>query len=245
MIIDIEGTDGCGKKTQTELLYNYLVNQGFKVKEFSFPNYESNSSALVKMYLNGEFGENVNDINVYQASVFYAVDRLGTMINFNVKEYDFVLFDRYVPSNMIHQSTRINDLKELDYYLDWLEDFEYVKLKLPKPDKVLFLDVPIDISMKLARQRGELKNGQVQDIQEKDDNHLKNAYIRGKYVANKFNWLVVDCSNGETIKTIDEIHQDILTKLDLKWYNKPHKNSVLKHKRWIIKSWNLNLQVNN
>ena len=216
MIIAIEGTDGCGKKTQTNLLCEFLTNKGFKVKKFSFPNYECETSSLVKMYLRGDFGENVNDINAYQASVFYAVDRLGTMLNVNVDDYDFVVFDRYVPSNMIHQSTRIKDLKELDNYLDWLEDLEYGKLKLPKPDKILFLDVPLEISISLARQRRDLKNGQKQDIQEKDNNHLKNAYERGKYVAKKFNWLVVDCSKNNNIKSIDEIHQDILTKLDLK-----------------------------
>ena len=215
MIIDIEGTDGCGKKKQTELLYNYLVNQGFKVKKFSFPNYESKSSALVKMYLNGEFGENVNDINVYQASVFYAVDRLGTMINFNAKEYDFVLFDRYVPSNMIHQSTRIKNKKEIDEFLDWVVDLEFGKLKLPKPDKTLFLDVPIEVSMRLARQREELKNGESKDILESDNSHLINAYEKAKYVAKKYNWIVIDCEKDSNIKTIDEIHKEILTKLGL------------------------------
>jgi len=157
MIIDIEGTDGCGKKTQTDLLFNFLINKGYKVRKISFPNYESNSSALVKMYLNGEFGSNDN-LNGYQASVFYAVDRLATMKNINVDDYDFVLFDRYVPSNMIHQSTRIKEQLELDKFLDWVVDFEFGKLKLPKPDKTLFLDVPIEISMKLARERAELKN---------------------------------------------------------------------------------------
>lgn len=216
MIIAIEGTDGCGKKTQTDLLCAYLETKRYKVKKISFPNYDSNSSALVKMYLNGEFGDSVDNINAYQASVLYAVDRLGTMLKVDVSEYDFVVFDRYVPSNMIHQSTRINDLNELDYYLTWLEDLEYGKLKLPKPDKILFLDVPLEISMNLARQRGELKNGQAQDIQEKDDNHLKKAYERGKYVAQKFNWITIDCSKDNYIKSIDEIHQDILTNLDLK-----------------------------
>lgn len=221
MIIAIEGTDGSGKKTQTDLLCKFLENKGYKVKKISFPNYESDTSALVKMYLAGEFGENVNDINAYQASVFYAVDRLGTMLNINVEEYDFIVFDRYVQSNIIHQSTRIKDLKELDYYIEWLNDLEFNKLKLPKPDKILFLDVPIEISINLARQRGELKNGQAQDIQEKDDEHLINAYKRGKYVAKKLNWIVVDCAKDNNIKSIDEIHQDILTKLDLKWYNIP------------------------
>ena len=216
MIIAIEGTDGSGKKTQTDLLCKFLENKGYKVKKISFPNYESETSALVKMYLRGDFGENVSGINAYQASVFYAVDRLGTMLNINVDDYDFVVFDRYVQSNIIHQSTRIEDLNELNKYIEWLNDLEFNKLKLPKPDKILFLDVPIEISMRLARERNGLKNGQDKDIQEKDDNHLINAYKRGKYVAEKLNWLVVDCSKDNNIKTIDEIHQDILTKLDLK-----------------------------
>lgn len=214
MIIDIEGTDGCGKKTQTDLLEKYLIEQGYRVRKVSFPNYESNSSALVKMYLNGEFGEN-DSINGYQASALYAVDRFATMNKINVEDYDFILCDRYVPSNMIHQSTRIRDLDEVDEFLDWLVDFEYGKLNLPKPDKTLFLDVPVEISMKLARARDGLKNGQDKDILEKDDQHLITAYQRAKYVAKKFDWVVVDCVKDESIKTIDEIHQDILTKLGL------------------------------
>ena len=215
MIIDIEGTDGCGKKTQTDLLYKFLEEKGYNVIKISFPNYESESSALVKMYLRGDFGDN-NSLNGYQASMFYAVDRLATMKNVNIKDYDFILFDRYVPSNMIHQSTRIKENKDVDEFLDWVVDLEYEKLKLPKPDKTLFLDVPVEISMKLARERDSLKNGQNKDILERDDNHLINAYEKAKYVAKKFDWTVIDCSNGKTIKTIDEIHQDILTKLNLK-----------------------------
>ena len=216
MIINIEGTDGCGKKTQVDLLYKFLIEKGFSVKKISFPNYESQSSSLVKMYLRGDFGENVGDINAYQASVLYSVDRFATMVNIDVSKYDFVLFDRYVSSNIIHQSTRIKDLNELDCYIDWLQDFEYGKLELPKPDKILFLDVPIEISMHLARERKELKNGEKQDIQEKDDEHLKKAYERGKYVANKLGWIVINCTKQDSLKSIDEIHQDILTKLDLK-----------------------------
>ena len=213
MIIGIEGTDGSGKKTQTDLLCKYLENKGFKVKKISFPNYDSESSALVKMYLRGDFGESVNSVNAYQASVLYSVDRLATMLNVNVDDYDFIVFDRYVQSNIIHQSTRIKDLDELNSYINWLEDLEFNKLQLPKPDKILFLDVPIEVSMRLARERKELKNGQDKDIQEKDDQHLINAYKRGKYVAEKLNWLNVDCVRDNNIKTIEEIHQDILTKL--------------------------------
>lgn len=214
MIIDIEGTDGCGKKTQTDLLFNFLKEKGYKVKKISFPNYESNSSALVKMYLNGEFGEN-DSLNGYQASMFYAVDRLATMKNINVEDYDCILFDRYVPSNMIHQSTRINDKAELDEFLDWVVDLEFNKLKLPKPDRTLFLDVPVEISMRLARQRESLKNGESKDILERDEAHLINAYEKAKYVAEKYNWIVIDCEKNNNIKTIDEIHKEILTKLGL------------------------------
>lgn len=215
MIIAIEGTDGCGKKTQTDLLFGYLQKKGFKVKKISFPNYDSESSALVKMYLRGEFGESANDINGYQASALYAVDRFATMSKINVDDYDFVLFDRYVPSNMIHQSTRIKDEAELNEFLDWISDFEYNKLKLPKPDKILFLNVPVEISMNLARARAELKNGEEKDIHEKDDSHLINAYEKANYVAKKYNWIVVDCVENKNMKTIDEIHKDILTNLGL------------------------------
>lgn len=213
MIIDIEGTDGSGKKTQTDLLFKFLESKGYKVIKISFPNYESNSSALVKMFLSGEFGESADNINGYQASVLYAVDRYATMTKIDVNDYDFVLFDRYVPSNMIHQSTRINNKQELDEFLEWITDFEYGKLKLPKPDKVLFLDVPIEISFELAKKREALKNGCDKDILERDEEHLKKAYQRAKYVAEKFDWTVIDCVKDSNIKSIDEIHQDILTKI--------------------------------
>ena len=215
MIIDIEGTDGCGKKTQTDLLYNYLKNKGKKVIKISFPNYESPSSALVKMYLSGEFGENAEDVNCYQASALYAVDRFATMSKVNINDYDYVLFDRYVPSNMIHQSTKIQDEKTLNEFLDWIIDFEYIKLNLPRPDKILFLDVPVETSMCLARSRDLLKNGESKDIHEKDDNHLIKAYNKAKFIAKKFNWQVINCALCGEIKSIDEIHQEILTILGL------------------------------
>ena len=212
MIIDIEGTDGSGKQTQTKLLKDYLEGKGKKVKLISFPNYESNSSAPVKMYLNGEIGESAECLDGHQTSVLYAVDRLLTMSQINVKDYDYILFDRYVPSNMIHQSIKIKNDLLVDSYLEWLEDFEYGKLKLPKPDVTLFLDMPPEASIKLARARAEYKSGATKDIQERDDDHLIKAYQRAKYVAEKFNWVTITCMEKE-IKTIDEIHKEILTKL--------------------------------
>lgn len=213
MIIDIEGTDGCGKKTQTLKLKEYLENKGKKVKIISFPNYESNSSSAVKMYLNGEIGFTGKDcLDGYQTSTLYAVDRLITMSNINVNDYDYVLFDRYVPSNMIHQSTKVESDLYVDSFLEWLEEFEYGKLKLPKPDKILFLDMPVEYSSKLAKERAEFKSGTTRDILEEDEKHLHKAYTRAKYVAEKFNWITIQCV-GKTLKSIDEIHKEILTKL--------------------------------
>lgn len=216
MLIDIEGTDGSGKKTQTLLLKEYLEKQGKQVLLLSFPNYDSSSSAAVKMYLNGEIGDTAECLDGYQTSTLFAVDRLITMQKVNVKDYDYILFDRYVPSNMIHQSTKVKDEISLDSFLEWLENFEYGKLKLPVPDKILFLDMPVEYSLELARQREEFKSGTKKDIHEQDTTHLAKAYSRAKYVAQKFNWLRVDCIKQKKIKSIDEIHKEILTKLKLK-----------------------------
>ncbi len=214
MIIDIEGTDGSGKATQTKMLYDYLVGKGYKCKLLSFPNYESRSSEPVKMYLNGELGEN-NDLNGYQASSLFAIDRMITMINFDLSQYDYVLFDRYTPSNMVHQSTRIKDKAELDRFLDWVADFEYVKLRLPKPDVIAFLDVPIEVSMKLAKGRDKLKCGEAKDILESDPTHLIMAYNNAKYVAEKFDWLRVDCVTNGEILSREKIQNKIRKSLNI------------------------------
>ena len=215
MLINIEGTDGCGKKTQTELLYKYLTSIGKKCLLISFPNYASPSSTLVKMFLGGEFGSDAKTIDAYQASAFYSVDRVATMAKINVNDYDYVIFDRYVPSNMIHQSARVNDKKELEELISWVDEFEFEKMRLPRPDKILFLDVPVEVSLKLANARADLKNGQAHDIFEEDRNHMYKAYENAKYVAEKFNWERIDCVENGKLKTIEEIHQDILTKLNV------------------------------
>lgn len=214
-LIDIEGTDGSGKATQTKLLYEYLLKLGYSVKLVSFPNYESKSSGAVKMYLNGELGEN-SELNGYQASSLYAVDRLCTMRTFNIDDYDYILFDRYTSSNMIHQSTRIEDFDELDNFLNWVEDFEYEKLGLPRPDVTIFLDMPPKFSQKLMHERKSLKNGEKKDILEEDNEHIFKAYECAKYVSERYGWEHVNCVNviGE-IKGIEKIHEEIIKILDL------------------------------
>lgn len=210
-IIVIEGTDGSGKKTQAQKLFERLKSEGYKVIQRSFPNYDSPSSAPVKMYLNGELGENAKDIDAYQSSSLFAVDRLCTM--FSLKEFyengGIIILDRYVSSNMVHQAGKIDDLKERDKFLEWLSDLEFNKLKLPRPDKVIFLDVPVEISKNLANHRKELKAGTHQDIHEKDKSHLQHAYCAGKYVAEKYNWKIIPCTKDGQILSIDEIAEKI------------------------------------
>jgi len=208
-IIVIEGTDGSGKQTQSERLYEELLNEGYKVKKLSFPNYSSPSSEPVKMYLSGELGENAKDVDAYQSSALFAVDRLCTMLSLKdfYNDGGIIILDRYVQSNMVHQAGKIKDLKARDEFLDWLNEFEFGRLKLPKEDLVIFLDMPVEISKKLANGRETLKVGKAKDIHEKDAEHLRDAYEAGKYVAKKYNWKTIECFDGENIKTIDEIHK--------------------------------------
>lgn len=205
-IIVIEGTDGCGKNTQAKLLVERLAGIGYNVKLCSFPKYDSPSSAPVKMYLNGEFGDS-NSLDAYQSSVLYAVDRLCTY-NTDLKEFyendGIIVMDRYVYSNMLHQASKIKDKTEVDSYLDWLEEFEFGYLKLPRADKVLFLDVPVEISQRLKEERA-YKSGTTKDVHEEDVNHLKNAYNSGKYVSQKYGWDVISCVDGDKLKPIEEI----------------------------------------
>lgn len=215
MIITIDGTDGSGKATQSKLLYDYLTSKGYKTKLISFPNYESQSSALVKMYLGGEFGKNADCLDAYQASAIFAVDRLATIKLANLQQYDYVILDRYTTSNMIHQACKILDDKEREHCLDWLNDFEFNKLKLPKPDIVIFLDVPVEISLALAHERQTLKNGQKQDIHEQDEGYMRHAYDCAKSVATKYDWKVINCTQGNKIMSIECIHEKILKAIDI------------------------------
>lgn len=211
MIINIEGTDGSGKATQTKLLFEYLTSLGYSVKCFSFPNYENRGCEAVKMYLAGELG-GIDKLDAYQVNSFFAVDRLTTLAGQDLSGYDFVLFDRYTTSSMIHQAALTKNEKELNAFLEWVDYFEFTQLKLPRPDVVIFLDVPVEISSNLARNRAELKDksSSKQDIYESNFNHLKTAYERAKYVAKKFNWERIDCATGGKLKSIEEIHNLIL-----------------------------------
>ncbi len=206
LIVIESGIDGSGKTTQFEMLYTKLKQENYDVYKVEFPDYDSDSSALVRMYLRGEFGEKPKDINLYAASTFYAVDRFAS---FQKKWKDLynkgaiILADRYTTSNMIHQASKIDDLEERESYLDWLRDLEFNKFALPEPDLVVFLDMPPKYSIKLINDRG------YQDIHERDIEYLHTTYQNALRITKKYSWSIVNCIREDRIKSIEEIHKEI------------------------------------
>ena len=228
-IVVITGTDGCGKQTQAEKLLERLKGEGYNVIKQSFPNYDSPSSEPVKMYLRGEFGSTDMSLDAYQASALYAVDRMCTY-NKDLKDfYDndgIIILDRYVESNMLHQACKIEDLSERDKFLHWLDDLEFVKMKLPRPNKTIFLDVAVEVSLKLARARETLKNQGTKDIHENNDKHMYHAYESGKYVCDKYGWNAINCVENGNMRTIEDISEDIYNIVinDIKNYRRSYGN---------------------
>ena len=216
----IEGTDGSGKKTQIKKLYDYLKAKGADVHIVSFPDYDSPSSAPIKMYLSGEFGDDPNVLDAYQASTLFATDRICKMTKLlpQLKPDAIILFDRYVQSNMLHQAGKIQGRKERENFVRWLDDFEFNILKLPRTDKVIFLDLPATKAMELISKRGQLKIGDQyeKDIHEANYNHLSNAYNAGIEACELFGWSKIQCLNDfDEILTPDEIHEKIKAALEI------------------------------
>ncbi|AND83323.1 deoxynucleoside kinase [Clostridium tyrobutyricum] len=213
LIVIESGSDGSGKATQSQKLFNRLYDENYKVRKIEFPNYKSNSSALVKMYLNGEFGSNPEDVNAYAASTFYAVDRFAsykTEWEEFYKAGDIIIADRYTTSNMVHQASKINDEKKRDEFLEWISNLEYNLYKLPKPDCVIFLDMPPQYSNKLIENRiNKFTGNEKKDIHEKNYEYLKRCYNNSLYIANRGNWNKIKCIEDNKIKTVDEIHDII------------------------------------
>lgn len=241
-LIIIEGTDGSGKQTQTELLFKKLCElKGEKnIKKISFPNYESRASELVKMYLAGEFGKNANDVNAYSASVLYSVDRFASFKKDWEEFYNnggIVISDRYTISNMIHQIPKIeieyDNIKENNFikkeqnnnsvesekqkYLDWLIDLEWNKIGIPVPDLIFFLDMPFEFSQKLMKDRANKITGEEKkDIHEKDKKYMEKSYNCAKELAKKYNWEVISCVKNDKLKSIEEINEEIMKKILIK-----------------------------
>ena len=210
-LIIIEGLDGCGKSTQTALLEKYFEDNSVKFKKIKLPDYDSKSSTLVKMYLGGEFGKNADDVNAYAAGAFYAVDRFASYKLDWGKDYEngtLILADRYATSNSIYQMEKIDEDK-WDEYLDWSADFEYNKIGIPKPDLVIFLDMPVDVSQRLMTSRYNGDEGK-KDVHEANVDFLNNCRKPALYTAKKQGWAVVPCSDGINPLPIKEIHNTIL-----------------------------------
>ena len=209
----IDGTDGSGKQTQFQQLQESLLKDGIDYKVVSFPNYDSPSSALVQMYLSGEFGENAKEISPYIASTFYAADRYATFQTGYKKYYEdggIILADRYTTANMVHQAGKIKDEKEREKFLNWLWDFEFNLYGLPVPNEVFFLNMPVEKSIELMKDReNKFTHQEKKDIHERDVNHLKDAYEAACDVSKKYNWYEIKCVKNNEIRTIENIHQEI------------------------------------
>ncbi len=205
-LIVIEGTDGSGKATQTRKLYERLRDLEGNVRRVSFPNYESESSALIKMYLRGDFGGDAEAVNPYATAAFYAVDRFAGFVKWkNFYEHGgLILCDRYVGSNMAYQSAKITDELERVKFLAWLEDLEYECFQLPRPDLTIFLDMPPDVSAILRRERGR------EDIHESDAEYMLKTYNAYKEIAQKYGWRFVNCANGNFARSTTDIHENVL-----------------------------------
>lgn len=209
-LIIIEGLDGCGKSTQTALLKEFFEQNKISYRAIKLPDYESPSSTLVRMYLNGDFGKNAGDVNAYAAGAFYAVDRYASFKLDWEKDYndkDVILADRYATSNSIYQMEKIDE-KDWDAYLDWSADFEYEKIGIPSPDAVILLDMPVEISQKLMTARYEGDEDK-KDVHESNVDFLHRCRKSALYAAEKQNWHVVPCSEGDEPRTIDAIKNDI------------------------------------
>ena len=209
-LIVLEGTDGSGKSTQFQRLTDRLSQEGRQFQKLVFPQYSEPSSALIRMYLGGEFGAKPSDVNAYAASAFYSVDRYASYKKVWGQWYEnggLVVSDRYTTSNAVHQASKEPPEKQSDF-LNWLYDFEYSKLGLPRPDLVVYLDVPTDCTEKMMRSR-EAATHTHADIHEQDLEYLATCRRTGKAAAEYYGWTVKPCVKDGAMRSIDDIHEEI------------------------------------
>ena len=209
-LIVIEGTDGSGKSTQFRLLTEAVAGAGYEFRKLVFPQYQEESSALIRMYLGGQFGDKPSDVNAYAASAFYAVDRYASYKKVWGEWYEqggLVLSDRYTTSNAVHQASKEPGEKQGEF-LRWLYEFEYDKLGLPRPDLTIYLDVPTEYTEKLMRGR-EAATGTHADIHEQDLAYLATCRRMGRAAAEYYGWTVIHCVRDGEMRSIEDIHQEI------------------------------------
>ncbi len=211
-LIVFEGTDGSGKSTQFKALCDRLAGQGTTYENLVFPQYKEPSSALIRMYLAGEFGSRPGDVNPYAASAFYAVDRYASMKKVwgdYYKNGGLILADRYTTSNAVHQSAKLPEGEREDF-CRWLDEFEHDRLELPRADLVLYLDMPTDFAVKLLRSREQATNTTA-DIHEVDSGYLSTCRAAALQAAKVLGWTVLPCVDNGKLRSIEEIHEQIWT----------------------------------
>lgn len=226
-IIVVEGTDGSGKQTQAKLLKDRLEQEGYTVYSTSFPNYPSDSSAAVRMYLNGQIKKEAKDVSAKAASAFYAVDRYITYKKEIEPVYtageNVIVFDRWVESNIIHQGAKLiagisNETErqqKLEEFILWLHRLEYLDFEVPKPDVTIYLNVPVDYTIQLRRNRAnKITGGEKQDIHEADEQHLIHASTSGMLAAKTLNWQVIECVKDDQMRTIEDIAQEVWNRVN-------------------------------
>ena len=209
-LIVIEGTDGSGKSTQFRLMTEHLQADQVEFKRIVFPRYSEESSALIRMYLGGQFGSNPSDVSAYAASTFYGVDRYASYKMDWGQWYEdggLVISDRYTTSNAVHQTSKEPADKQAAF-LNWLYDFEYDKLGLPAPDLVIYLDVPTDFTEKLLRGREKDTNTKA-DIHEQDTAYLATCRNVGRMAAKHYGWKIIDCVRDGAMRSMEDIHNEI------------------------------------
>ena len=213
-IIVLDGLDGCGKSTQFEALGKLLTEQGKTVKSISFPMYDKPSAALVKMYLHGDFSDTPGGVNAYAASSFYAVDRYANYKLDWEKNYaagEIILASRYTTSNAVHQTSKLPPEQQRPF-VDWLFDFEYQKLGLPAPDRVLYLDLPTELSEQMMRRREQLTHTAA-DIHERDEAYLRSCRESAAMVVDYGGWSRIDCARDGQVRSVDDIHREVMERL--------------------------------
>lgn len=211
-LITIEAGDGSGKATQTKALYDRLLAEGYQVLKVEYPDYQSESSALVRMYLGGEFGQQAENVSAYGASAFFAVDRYASYLLKWRQAYEsgwIILADRYTTSNMVHQAVKLKDFAEREEFLTWLWDFEFGRLQLPVPDRVIYLDMPPEISDRLINSRAAKDSSRQKDIHEKDTSYLHHCHRAYNEVAEKYGWVKISCAQQGNLRTVQDIHEDV------------------------------------
>ena len=213
-LIVIEGIDGSGKSTQYNKLKLRLEAEGKKFRALVFPRYDKESSALIRMYLGGEFGSDPGDVNAFAASSFYSVDRYASYKTDWCGYYlegGLLLSDRYTTSNAVHQGAKLPEGQRASYF-NWLYDFEFDRLGLPSPDLVIYLNIDVETSLRQMKARQEKTNTHG-DIHEMHEQYLANCISSGHMACDHFGWTNINCIQNGVMREIDDIHEDIYKKV--------------------------------